>query len=118
MQDARYTNLWCNHGSVCPVEGRIQPCRHVNNTAAIDRDAAADLAWLDAWPLLFSSRDIPAELAAPCCAQFAVIQQQVLKRSKPEYEHSHTWLVEAKMSDDISGRKLEYVDYLAFPRPT
>ncbi|TKA73231.1 hypothetical protein B0A55_06053 [Friedmanniomyces simplex] len=109
-----YTNLRCNHNPGCSVDGRIQPHHHLNDPRPWDRDAAAAVAWLDAWPKLFPGMVLPQEIAAPCCAQFAVTRRQIQQRPLTDYQRFHDWLMRTELSDDISGRVMEYAWHIVF----
>ena len=60
--------------------------------------------------------DVPHTVGAACCAQFAVSREQVLKRSKAEYELFHKWLMNTPASDAASGRVFEYLWHIIFGR--
>jgi len=113
------------------VEGeRIQLFRRANETVRpLLLEDAAEVAWLTAWPELFgrgggnvsSPSDlleeetaIPHEIAAPCCAQFAVTREQILQRPLQAYRHFHDWLMRTELSDDVSGRVMEYAWHIIF----
>ncbi|KAK5110157.1 hypothetical protein LTR85_001550 [Meristemomyces frigidus] len=114
VQAEGYANLRCNHSPGCNLEGRVQPSRHVNDTLPVDRDAATELASLDAWPELFPGVDVPADIASACCAQFTRSTEHILKTPLEEYQRYHEWLMETKMSDDISRRVMEYAWHIIF----
>lgn len=106
-----YTNLRCNRDPGCSVYGHIRPYHHINDKRPWDRDAAAEVVWLEAWPQLFADIVLPHEIAAPCCAQFAVSRQQ---RPLTDYQRFHAWLMQTELSDDISGRVMEYAWHIIF----
>lgn len=102
-----YANLRCQGSPGCPAE--IQPWRR-------DEKKPAEMAYGDAWKALFNETWVPVLVAAPCCAQFAVSREQVLKRSRDEYVWFLKWLMETPLQDEISGRVFEYVWHVMFGR--
>lgn len=115
IQEEGYVNLRCNPDPGC-YGMIVQPRRHENDTGDLNRDAASELAWLDAWPhLKFTNEDeVPFEIGAACCAQFAVSRDQILKRPLEDYVRYHKWLMDTEMSDEISGRVMEYSWHMMF----
>jgi len=81
----------------------------------LDRDAAVEIAWVDAWPKLFPGEvKVPEEIASACCAQFAVSRETILSRPLEEYQRYYEWLMDTELSDDISGRVMEYAWHMIF----
>ncbi|KAK3640526.1 hypothetical protein LTR56_011864 [Elasticomyces elasticus] len=109
-----YANLRCSHDPGCSPDRRIQPYRHVDDMQPLDRDASAEVAWLEAWPQLFPDTNSPVEIAAPCCAQFVVSREQIQQRPLTDYQRYHDWLMQTALSDDISGRVMEYAWHIIF----
>ncbi|EMC99475.1 hypothetical protein BAUCODRAFT_144893 [Baudoinia panamericana UAMH 10762] len=116
VQAEGYVNLRCLHDPGCSRDGRIEPFRHVGEPQPMERDSLAEVAWLEAWRGLFPGQPIPFEIAAPCCAQFAVSRDEVRKRPLADYERFHRWLMHTTLSDDISGRIMEYAWHIIFGR--
>ena len=58
--------------------------------------------------------EVPHTIGVACCAQFAVSKEQVLKRSKLEYELYLKWLMDTPANDDASGRVFEYMWHIIF----
>lgn len=56
----------------------------------------------------------PKRLAAPCCAQFAVSRNQILKRPVDDYVHFRQWLIDTPRDDAASGRIMEYMWHVIF----
>ena len=88
----------------------------MHDAEPMDRDAAFQVAWLDAWPHLAFTGDeeVPQIIAAACCAQFAVSREQILERPLEDYVRYHQWLMNTTMSDEISGRIMEYAWHMIF----
>ncbi|KAK5152764.1 hypothetical protein LTR04_006356 [Oleoguttula sp. CCFEE 6159] len=57
---------------------------------------------------------VPAEIATPCCAQFAVSREQVLKRPLEDYVKFRRWIIDTKLDDAKSGRVMEYLWHIIF----
>lgn len=68
----------------------------------------------DAWRALFNNSNIPEVIAAPCCSQFAVSREQVWRRPVGDYKWFQRWLMETELSDDVSGRVMEYLWHVIF----
>lgn len=51
---------------------------------------------------------VPARVAAPCCAQFAVARERILRREREWWVRLRKWLVDTPLGDIESGRLLEY----------
>ena len=104
VRESGYVNLRCQHSPGCPQE--VQPFRK-------NKDKATEVVFADAWQSIFNVTDIPRIVAAPCCAQFAVSREQVLKRTRDEYIWYHHWLMNTTLEDDVSGRIFEYLWYVS-----
>jgi hypothetical protein len=115
IQNEGYVNLRCNPDPGC-YGLTIEPRRHINDAGDLDRDATSELAWLDAWPELdFTGEDeAPFQIATACCAQFAVSRDRILQRPLKDYIRYHQWLMDTTMSDEISGRIMEYSWHMMF----
>jgi hypothetical protein len=92
----------CNPPEVLPF--RDPPEAHRTIEAAMPQ----------AWRELFGNTDVPHELATPCCAQFAVSREQVLKKPLEEYRKYYRWLMESPLKDETSGRVFEYLWHVIF----
>lgn len=121
MQAEGYVNLRCSLDPGCSPGGSIQPLRHVNDTKPLNIAEAAEVAWVEAWPQLFGAAAdrgaLPEEISAPCCAQFAVSREQVLRKPLEYYQWLHAWSMETELSDDVSGRIFEYAWHMIFGKP-
>lgn len=56
-----------------------------------------------------SDTEVPGILAGPCCSQFAVTREAVLRNPRHQYKRSMDWLVGTSLSDYISGRIWEHM---------
>lgn len=57
---------------------------------------------------------VPAQLAAPCCAQFAVSRARVLRRDKEWWVKLREWLIEVPLPSMNSGRLMEHLWHVFF----
>lgn len=95
-----YVNLRCSWILGCPAE--IRPLHHGNNGPATEKDYA------QGFQELFPGADVPELVAVGCCAQFAVTREKLRERPRADYERYRRWLLDTPLSDDISGRIMEY----------
>jgi hypothetical protein len=51
---------------------------------------------------------VPKRIAAPCCAQFAVSRERVMRREREWWVRLRQWLIDTPLGDLESGRLLEY----------
>lgn len=66
------------------------------------------------WSELFPLDAIPAMLAQPCCAQFALSRERIQAKSHAQYVWYREWLFQTKIPDHLSGRIWEYVWQFVF----
>ncbi|KAB8437448.1 hypothetical protein FH972_025126 [Carpinus fangiana] len=102
-----YQSLRCAWAPGCRVSLRPQPG---GADGFYEWSAAYAAAWRAFWP----DARVPAEVGAPCCAQFAVSRAQVLRRSVREYERVRQWLWGTALDPEKSGRVLEYSWHVLF----
>lgn len=55
-----------------------------------------------------NGESVPTRIAAPCCAQFAVSKERILRREREWWVKLRDWLVYTPLGDLESGRLLEY----------
>lgn len=107
VQRSGYVNLRCIQAPGCPAE--IQPFRTQHG-----EHEDVDLAFPGAWNHFFNGTEVPPVIATPCCAQFAVSKDQVLKRPLEEYVRMREWLYATELEDGVSGRIFEYLWHIIF----
>ncbi|RMZ34616.1 hypothetical protein D0859_01262 [Hortaea werneckii] len=103
---AGYISLRCDWFPSCPAE--LRPKDHdavVWGNKGLHQDTEKAVA--QSWRQLFPYEELPETIASPCCAQFAVTRQAILRRSKADFEHMRQWLIETLMTDELSGRVFE-----------
>ena len=104
-----YVNLRCSWTPGCP--DAVQPFRHPP-----DPRKHAEPYIAAAWAQMFPGEKVPEVFAVPCCAQFAVTREQILKRPREDYERYFQWLMESELDDTVSGRVMEYLWHIIFGR--
>jgi hypothetical protein len=107
IQSNGYANLRCVNDPGCPHE--VMPFRNPP-----EDHRTIEAAMPEAWQDLFNNTDVPQILATPCCAQFAVSNEQVRKRPLEAYQKYYTWLMETPLKDETSGRVFEYLWHILF----
>ncbi|KAK5952430.1 hypothetical protein OHC33_006473 [Knufia fluminis] len=109
VREHGYVNMRCIHTPGCPDE--IRPFRNSS-----DPDRAHEAAFKDAWMYLFQTdlSTVPETIGTPCCSQFAVSRDQVLKRPRSDYSRYRRWLLDTELESDVSGRVLEYMWHVIF----
>jgi Protein of unknown function (DUF3431) len=103
-----YANLRCLYSPGCP-DGLV-PYRDPPNP-----DQTHEHVFPSAWRAMMGEDAlIPSTIGVPCCSQFAVSKEQVLKRPKQDYERYYKWLMETELEDALSGRVMEYMWHIIF----
>ena len=102
-----YANLRCTLEPGCPEH--LHPTSPTNMTTIPE-----EAFWAGAWRELFPSRDVPAIVSQPCCAQFAVSKSRIQSYSFLDYLHFRDWLIHTELEDQISGRVWEYMWHILF----
>jgi len=98
-----YMNLRCHWMPGCPAW--IKP-----NSGVWDDRKGEEWYFRDVYRALFPGvKKMPAVFAGPCCAQFAVAREAVLRHGVNEYMRWRNWLMDAKLTDRLSGRVWEYL---------
>lgn len=69
---------------------------------------SASWYYKEAFESLFPGEEVPEEVGAPCCAEFAVTDRMIRQRPRSDYERYRRWLTETEFSDYVSGRTFEY----------
>ncbi|OCK95280.1 uncharacterized protein K441DRAFT_556392 [Cenococcum geophilum 1.58] len=116
IQRQGYANLRCIHEPGCR-----NPAKPFRSPEDVEPDHIYELSLPEAWGKFFEGveemAEVPQEFATACCAQFAVSREQVLKNDLQQYVRLRDWLIETTLSDDMSGRVLEYLWHVIFGRP-
>jgi len=109
-----YVNLRCQLVPGCPDE--IKPYRDPPDPEKVP-EQIYPFVYAEFFNMPISQvRERVTVVATPCCAQFAVSREQILKRPKADYEHYRAYLEQTSFDDDIIGRVLEYMWHIIFGR--
>jgi hypothetical protein len=66
------------------------------------------------WSELFPLDKVPAVLAQPCCAQFALSRERIQALPHAQYVWYRNWVFNTKLPDHLSGRVWEYIWQFVF----
>ncbi|RMD39388.1 hypothetical protein DV735_g5737, partial [Chaetothyriales sp. CBS 134920] len=102
-----YMNLRCHWEPGCP--DWMHP-----GTVVQDINKEEETVIAQAWAELFPEKPIPALLAQPCCAQFALSRERIQAWELERYTFWREWLLRTPMTDKISGRVWEYLWQVVF----
>lgn len=102
-----FVNLRCQLGPGCP--DAIQPFRQ---TPKMENPGEAYYA--TAWKSLFPTEKVPTQIAAPCCSQFAVSKEQILKRPQSDYQRMYDWVMDNDLPDEVTSNIMEYSWHIIF----
>lgn len=108
LQKQGYVNLRCVWTLGCPAE--IHPLSDAHR-----EDVHAGEYFKNGFMELFPDTPVPESVGVSCCAQFGVTRAKVLERPKSDYERYRRWLSETDLTDDLSGRIMEYSWHSKFP---
>lgn len=101
LQQQGYVNLRCVWTLGCPAE--IHPLSDAHR-----EDVHAGEYFKNGFMELFPDTPVPESVGVSCCAQFGVTRAKVLERPKSDYERYRRWLSKTDLTDDLSGRIMEY----------
>lgn len=109
VQQEGYVNLRCSLNPGCP-DG-LQPFRDPQDPSG---GGETERVFAMAWEQLFNNTDIPEVVAVPCCSQFAVSRNQVLKRPLDDYITYLRWLIKTELPDEVSTTIMENLWHVIF----
>lgn len=115
---AGYASARCLPGceNVVPLEGG-EPAEGMEDLPLLSRkDHLVTLLENFLEPARFPELEgvVPPKLAAPCCAQFAVSRERVLRRDREWWVKLREWLIEAPLPSMNSGRLMEHLWHVFF----
>lgn len=98
-----YVNLRCHNDPGCPA--------HLRPTASLpfDENKPEQSFVGRAFRQIFPGHELPEALSQPCCAQFAVSRETILKIPIERYQELRQWLIDSELADTITGRIFEYL---------
>ncbi|KAH9845101.1 Protein of unknown function (DUF3431) [Teratosphaeria destructans] len=108
VQSEGYADLRCNPDVVCMPRDTGMP---LGGTAA----AGSLLLDYGTWFSLFGPQTkVPKMVAAPCCAEFAVSRDSVVKRPLGDYVRFHAWLTGTELRNEVGVKVFEYAWHIIF----
>lgn len=109
VQQEGYVNLRCALTPGCPDS--IRPFRNPHDPS---QETETERVFAMAWEQLFNNTDVPDVVAVPCCSQFAVSREQVLKRPLSDYVTYFRWLIKTDIPDEVSTTVMENLWHIIF----
>ncbi|CAG8287734.1 unnamed protein product [Penicillium salamii] len=113
--ESGYVSLRCAWSVGCPRE--LEPARYLRERPDDSHHPAA-MEYPDRFMELFPRAEVPEEVGAPCCSQFALSRGKIREQSLEHYLRLQRWLIETELSSGISGRIFEYSWHMIFGKPT
>ncbi|KAL3480432.1 hypothetical protein BJX99DRAFT_254423 [Aspergillus californicus] len=121
VKQAGYVNLRCNWNPGCNQNHRYN--RHVTqdvwrdifegtSTPPVNSTSSSSISASE--PSTPKFLNVPTEVAAACCAQFAVSRDQVLSRPREDYIKIRQWILDTDKTDAASGRVMEFLWHVIF----
>ncbi|KAL2828055.1 hypothetical protein BDW59DRAFT_143713 [Aspergillus cavernicola] len=107
LEKQGYVNLRCAWVLGCPDE--IHPLSDTHREAV-----HAGEYFKNGFKELFPGVEVPDAVGVSCCAQFSVTSWKIRERPKSDYERYRKWLSGTDLSDDLSGRIMEYSWHMIF----
>ncbi|EEQ90995.1 uncharacterized protein BDCG_06115 [Blastomyces dermatitidis ER-3] len=109
-----YVNMRCHPYPGCTTGLDLTAVPTVVNTSE-----AATIAGIlqNAATLFPGATSLPGEVAVGCCAQFGVTARAIRENPLQRYEELRQWLLDTQLSDQISGRVMEYMWHVLFGQP-
>lgn len=105
VKEQGYANLRCVWILGCPDE--IKPIADAKTTQP-GEGITAKRIYKKAFEELFPGQDVPEKVGVPCCSQFALSKEIILKRPKDDYIRFREWLLNTDLNDALSGRVFEH----------
>jgi len=102
-----FVNMKCSWHPGCP------DWMHPGSTEK-DGQKPEEVLLAKSWSELFPLDEVPAVLAQPCCAQFALSRERIQAKPYTQYVWYRDWLFNTRMPDYLSGRIWEYVWQFVF----
>ncbi|KAF2863310.1 hypothetical protein K470DRAFT_192873, partial [Piedraia hortae CBS 480.64] len=102
IQQQGYVNLRCDWDPGCPEW--IRP-----GASLRDSRKTEEIILAESWAEIFPKDPIPKLLAQPCCSQFAVSREAVLRTGRERWVELREWVYRTEMEDALSGRVFEYL---------
>ena len=114
VQSNGYVNLRCNWNPGCKEAHRFN--KHI--TPEVWRDVftgtSTGASFSNTSSSQLKSNEVPTQVGAACCAQFAVARSRVLQRPLTDYKRFRQWLLDTEKNDAKSGRVMEFLWHVIF----
>ncbi|PWW75958.1 hypothetical protein C7212DRAFT_193723 [Tuber magnatum] len=110
-----YMNLRCHWKPGCP--GWIK----INTTEYDDfkkEEFVMYRSFMELFPEEVARDGVPDIIGTPCCAQFAVSRPRITQHAKERYISWRKWITDTPLSDEVSGRVMEYLWHFIFASPS
>lgn len=104
LQDEGYVNFRCSWMLGCPVEIHPHSDSHRDDVHAGEYFKRGFMELFPEVP----ETDVPQEVGVSCCAQFGVTKWKIRQRPRSDYVRFRKWLGETSLTDELSGRIMEY----------
>ncbi|KAK8136063.1 hypothetical protein PG984_004003 [Apiospora sp. TS-2023a] len=104
-----FATLRCSWLLGCPLEMKpnLDAAARWDDPGA-DQRLKTEAAYARAYTQLFPGQPIPESVGTHCGAQFAATRERLLNRTLDEYKSYRKWLWETDLTDEFSGRVMEY----------
>ncbi|KAK4195870.1 hypothetical protein QBC40DRAFT_343149 [Triangularia verruculosa] len=102
VQRRQYANLRVDWDHTCPD--------WINTTKTPQQSVKQEEPLMQAaFRANFDVNVVPEILAGPCCSQFAVTKEAILRHGRAQYKRNMDWLIRTSLSDYLSGRVWEHM---------
>lgn len=112
--EAGYVSMRCAWSVGCPRE--LEPARYLRERPDDSHHPAA-MEYPDRFMELFPRAEVPEEVGAPCCSQFALSKSKIHEQGLEHYVRLQQWLMNTELNSGISGRIFEYSWHMIFGKP-
>lgn len=104
-----FSTLRCTWLLGCPLEIRPDPSADEKwDDPGADQRAKTEAVYAVAFAELFPGTPVPEGVGVHCGAQFAATRERIRARSLDEYRSYRDWLWTTGLTDEFSGRVMEY----------
>ncbi|KAH7040587.1 uncharacterized protein B0I36DRAFT_234959 [Microdochium trichocladiopsis] len=109
VQDHGFATLRCSWLLGCPLEIKPDPAATLKwDDPDADQRAKTEAAYAAAFRELFPGKPLPEAVGVHCGAQFAVTRERIRANSRADYVSYRDWLWTTELTDEFSGRVMEY----------
>ncbi|KXJ97034.1 hypothetical protein Micbo1qcDRAFT_191624 [Microdochium bolleyi] len=113
-----FATLRCSWLLGCPLEIKPDPAAKTKwDDPGADQRAKTEAAYAKAFKELFPSKPLPEAVGVHCGAQFATTRERIRANSVADYVSYRDWLWTTELTDEFSGRVMEYSWHLILGAP-